>query len=210
MRAAADPSLDHRELPASVCVSLQAANSSSAHGLELLYGQVGGGFTMECSFSTSGWGEVKSLCREKCDGGNKLIQTKSNAAEKGRYRIQYSEKVLSVSISGLTRYDSGRYRCAVGRSSHIDVELVVAEGSGSKKLFCRGDCWHGGEILAQTDGVRAEKGRYRIGFVDKRFAGGVLYVSITQLNQSDSGRYRCYLDRIGPDGSTDFSIQVSA
>ncbi|KAM9751752.1 polymeric immunoglobulin receptor-like [Menidia menidia] len=224
----------HHTLLCLFFLSLQAANSSSAHGLKLFYGQVGGDVTMKCSFSTSRWSEL-SFCRENCDEGNQLIQTNYNTAERGRYRIQYSEQVLSVSISGLTPSDSGRYRCAVGRASHTEVELVVAEAllyesleepfsieagssltvgcnfkvSGNKK-FCRGDCLDGGEILVQTDGVRAEKGRYRIGFVDGRFAGGVLYVSITQLNQSDSGRYRCYLDRIGPDGSTDFSIQVSA
>ncbi|KAM9751432.1 uncharacterized protein ACNS7B_008275 isoform 2-T2 [Menidia menidia] len=226
----------HHTLLCLFFLSLQAANSSSAHGLELFYGHVGGDVTMECSFSTSGWRELKSFCRENCVGGNQLIQTNSNTAEWGRYRIHYSEQVLSVSISGLTRSDSGRYRCAVGRASHTDVELVVAEAllykshqepfnieagssltvgcsfnfKGSKKSFCRGDCWDGGEILVQTDGVSAEKGRYRIGFVDGSFLGGDLYVSITQLTQSDSGRYRCYLHRPGFDGSTEFSIQVSA
>ncbi|KAM9751116.1 uncharacterized protein ACNS7B_008031 isoform 2-T2 [Menidia menidia] len=226
----------HHTLLCLFFLSLQAANSSSAHGLELFYGYVGGDVTMKCSFSTSGRREVKFLSRENCDGGYKLIESESEITEHGRYRIHYSEQVLSVSISGLTRSDSGRYRCAVGRTSHTDVELVVAEAllkksqqepfsreagssltvgctfqvSGSKKLFCRGDCWDGGEILVQTDGVRAEKGRYRIGFVDGSFLRGVLYVSITQLTQSDSGRYRCYMDRIGPDGSTEFSIQVSA
>ncbi|KAM9751329.1 polymeric immunoglobulin receptor-like isoform 2-T2 [Menidia menidia] len=226
----------HHTLLCLFFLSLQAANSSSAHGLELFYGHVGGDVTMKCSFSTSGRREVKFLCRENCDGGNKLIQTNSNMAEEGRYRIHYNEQVLSVSISGLTRSDSGRYRCAVGRASHTDVELVVAEAlleksqqepfsieagssltvgctfkvSGNKKLFCRGDCWDGGEILVQTDGVRAEKGRYRIRYVDGRIGGGDLYVSITQLTQSDSGRYRCFLERFGPDGSIEFSIQVSA
>ncbi|KAM9751184.1 polymeric immunoglobulin receptor-like isoform 2-T2 [Menidia menidia] len=224
----------HHTLLCLFFLSLQAANSSSAHGLELFYGHVGGGVTMKCSFSTSGRSEL-SFCRENCDERNMLIQTNSNTAERGRYRIQYSKKVLSVSISGLTRSDSGRYRCAVGRVSHTDVELVVAEAllyesqqepfnieagssltvgctfkvSGNKK-FCRGGCFDGGEILVQTDGVRAEKGRYRIGYVDGRFAGGVLYVSITKLTQSDSGRYRCHLQRPGFDESTEFSIQVSA
>ncbi|KAM9750880.1 polymeric immunoglobulin receptor-like [Menidia menidia] len=224
----------HRTLFSLFFLSLQAANSSSAHGLELFYGHVGGDVTMKCSFSTSGrW---KFFCRKNCDGENKLIQTNSNTAERGRYRIHYNEQVLSVSITGLTRYDSGRYRCAVGRASHTDVELVVAEallyqsqeepygreaGSsltvgclfkfpGSTKLFCRGDCLDGGEILVQTDGARAQKGRYRIRFVDGDFIGEVLYVSITQLTQSDSGRYRCYLQRPGFDESTEFSIQVSA
>ncbi|KAM9751181.1 uncharacterized protein ACNS7B_008095 [Menidia menidia] len=225
----------HHTLLCLFFLSLQAANSSSAHGLELFYGQVGGDVTMECSFSTSGWGEVKSFCRENCDGGNKLIQTKSSTAKEGRYKIHYSEQVLSVSISGLTRSDSGRYHCALGRTSPTDVELVVAEAlleksqqepfnieagssltvgcgfqvSGNKKLFCRGDCSNG-EILVHTDGVRAEKGRYRIGYVVGKYFGGYLYVSITQLNQSDSGGYRCYLERFGFDGSTEFSIQVSS
>ncbi|KAM9751737.1 uncharacterized protein ACNS7B_008482 [Menidia menidia] len=117
----------HHTLLCLFFLSLQAANSSSAHGLELFYGHVGGDVTMECSFSTSGWRELKSFCRENCVGGNQLIQTNSNTAEWGRYRIHYNEQVLSVSISGLTQSDSGSYRCAVGRASHTDVELVVAD-----------------------------------------------------------------------------------
>ncbi|XP_019204980.1 uncharacterized protein LOC109196134 isoform X2 [Oreochromis niloticus] len=71
--------------------------------------------------------------------------------------------------------------------------------SGGHKYFCRGEC-EGNNILLQTYDVRAQLGRYII-----EYSSGVLYVSITQLTKSDSGRYRCYLS-----GSfRDFEVTVT-
>ncbi|XP_072222470.1 uncharacterized protein [Leuresthes tenuis] len=78
---------------------------------------------------------------------------------------------------------------------------------GSTKYFCRGK---GKEnVLVQTDGDRVQSGRYSIRYVEA-LVGGVLYVTISQLTQSDSGRYTCYLKRSGFfDGSTEFTISVT-
>ncbi|XP_043979567.1 polymeric immunoglobulin receptor-like [Gambusia affinis] len=146
--------------------------------------------------------------------------------------------VLSVSISELTRSDAGRYRCGLEDSpspaSFQDFRLVVVddlldgnkvpdllteagssvtvacsfEDSGRKRLFCRGECGNE-EVLVQTDGVRADRGRYSIEY-EKRQKSAVLLVTITQLVQSDSGRYRCKLDRaIRSDLDRDFYITVT-
>ncbi|XP_016522854.1 polymeric immunoglobulin receptor-like isoform X3 [Poecilia formosa] len=146
--------------------------------------------------------------------------------------------VLSVGISDLTRSDAGRYRCGLGDSSSSasfqDFRLVVLdalldgnkvpdlhrdagssltvacffEDSGWKRLFCRGGCGKD-EVLVQTDAVRADRGRYSIEY-DKRRNSAVVLVTITQLTQSDSGRYRCKLDRaIRSDLDRDFSITVT-
>uniref|UniRef100_A0A3B5MRT3 Immunoglobulin V-set domain-containing protein n=1 Tax=Xiphophorus couchianus TaxID=32473 RepID=A0A3B5MRT3_9TELE len=59
--------------------------------------------------------------------------------------------------------------------------------SGGTKYFCRGDC--GGNALVQTAGESAHSGRYSIQHERKLSAEGVLLVTITELTQSDSGRY---------------------
>ncbi|XP_067334980.1 triggering receptor expressed on myeloid cells 1-like isoform X2 [Channa argus] len=68
--------------------------------------------------------------------------------------------------------------------------------SGSRKLFCKGGCTTG-NILIETTSNRAQSGRYSIeykeGFLQSHQTH--MYVSITQLNKSDSGLYRCSLDR---------------
>ncbi|KAM4571169.1 polymeric immunoglobulin receptor-like isoform 1-T1 [Fundulus diaphanus] len=133
--------------------------------------------------------------------------------------------ILYVSISGLTQSDPGRYRCGVGKSlssaSYQDFRLVLVDavldgnkdhhvykeagssltvacsfGSfGRTKSFSRGEPGEE-EVLVQTDGVRGEGGRYSLEY-DEQPSGGVLLVTITQLTQSDSGRYRCKMDRTG-------------
>ncbi|XP_042080197.1 polymeric immunoglobulin receptor isoform X2 [Haplochromis burtoni] len=131
--------------------------------------------------------------------------------------------VLSVSISKLTESDSGQYSCGFGGSSSsaslTPFVIVVAEalldgnddqlkhfdketGSsltvgcsfkqpGDRGFFCRGECG-GDNTLVQTDDVKAQSCRYNIGYASHTDPG-VLYVSITQLTKSDSGRYRCLL-----------------
>ncbi|XP_035999095.1 polymeric immunoglobulin receptor-like [Fundulus heteroclitus] len=133
--------------------------------------------------------------------------------------------VLSVSISGLNQSDSGLYRCGLGDSSssasYKDFRLVVVDAlldgnkdhhvykeagssltvacsfgsSGRTKSFCRGGPGEEG-FLFQISGGRAEGGRYSLEY-DEQPSGGVLLVTISQLTQSDSGRYRCKLDRTG-------------
>ncbi|XP_019204986.1 polymeric immunoglobulin receptor isoform X4 [Oreochromis niloticus] len=69
--------------------------------------------------------------------------------------------------------------------------------SGGQKFFCRGECGEG-EVLLQTDDEDASKDRYRIGFrgtsEETYGGGGIVYVTITQLTESDSGQYRCSLN----------------
>ncbi|XP_043979451.1 uncharacterized protein LOC122834771 isoform X2 [Gambusia affinis] len=145
--------------------------------------------------------------------------------------------LLHVSISELTRSDEGWYRCGSGDSSssgsYQDFRLVVVDDlldgnkvpdllteagssvtvacsfkhSGGKRLFCRGECGNE-EVLVQTDGVRADRGRYSIEYEEQK-SGAFLLVTITQLVQSDSGRYRCKLDGTGSSSSyRDFQVTV--
>ncbi|XP_014878241.1 uncharacterized protein LOC106940110 [Poecilia latipinna] len=179
-----------------------------------LHKEPGSSLTVACFFGF--WGKTKYFCRGGCE--EVLVQTDGVAAERGRYSIEYEGGVLYVSISALTRSDSGWYQCGLwtssSRYSYRYFDLVVAEAlldgnevpdlhrdagssltvacsfkrSGRKRQFCRGGCGKD-EVLVQTDGVTAERGRYSI-----EYEGGVLYVSISALTRSDSGWYRCNLD----------------
>ncbi|XP_028437819.1 CMRF35-like molecule 9 [Perca flavescens] len=83
--------------------------------------------------------------------------------------------------------------------------------SGYRRIFCKEEC-KDGDILIETEEDTAQGGRYSI-----RYDGGifplfetVLYVSITNLTQSDSGRYRCGLDRsFFPTSYQEIEIQVT-
>ncbi|XP_035998967.1 polymeric immunoglobulin receptor isoform X2 [Fundulus heteroclitus] len=166
--------------------------------------------------------------------------TAQNGRYRTKYVRETSKtySVLSVSISGLNWFDSGLYRCGLGDSSssasYQDFRLVVVDAlldgnkdhhfykeagssltvacffkyTGKKRLFSRGGPGDE-EVLVRTDGERGERGRYSLEY-DRRPSGGVLLVTITQLTQSDSGRYRCTMDRTFlPDLHRDFSISVT-
>ena len=55
--------------------------------------------------------------------------------------------------------------------------------------FCKNDCDEKKDILVQTTGDKVQNGSYSI-----EYGSGFVFVSITQLNKSDTGRYRCAVD----------------
>ncbi|XP_037553032.1 polymeric immunoglobulin receptor-like, partial [Nematolebias whitei] len=151
-----------------------------------------------------------------------------------------SSPAVSVSISAVTQSDSGQYTCGLGDSlssaSFRGFRLLVVDAlldgnkdhvffktagssltvgcrfsfSGRTKSFCRGKC-EGDKILVQTDGVRAQRGPYGVGYEEGTFpvSSTIIYVTIEQLTPSDSGQYRCHLDRtIGTDSYSNFRVSV--
>ncbi|XP_038132657.1 uncharacterized protein LOC119777728 isoform X2 [Cyprinodon tularosa] len=119
--------------------ALQATNSPSVDALKRLHRAAGEDVSAACGMSFSGsW---KIFCRENCESGNILIQTRENKAQTERYSIEYLKEfssdiyVFYVKISKLKPSDSGLYRCGLGDSSsamiYQEFRLVVAEASGS-------------------------------------------------------------------------------
>ncbi|XP_044206476.1 cell wall protein RTB1-like isoform X4 [Thunnus albacares] len=77
----------------------------------------------------------------------------------------------------------------------------------SRKFFCKDECKKEEDILVETEENRAHNGRYSIEYREGSTYG--LYVTITQLKKSDTGRYRCGYGRASsPDSSETFSIFV--
>ena len=72
------------------------------------------------------------FCKEKCEEGNVLIETTDVRAQSGRYSLEYKDFFLYVSISQLTKSDSGRYRCGLERTVLTDefseFEIRVSDG----------------------------------------------------------------------------------
>ncbi|XP_035998003.1 uncharacterized protein LOC105918643 isoform X3 [Fundulus heteroclitus] len=105
------------------------------------WGEEGTNITVRCSFSFSG--SRRFFCRETCEGENILIETTEERAKRGRYSIQYeknnvwSSDIMNVSITGLKKSDSGRYRCGLDRTwlptRHDDFDLIVTEASNSSE-----------------------------------------------------------------------------
>ncbi|XP_067449737.1 CMRF35-like molecule 5 [Thunnus thynnus] len=147
-------------------------------------------------------------------------------------------RTVTVYITQLTKSDSGQYRCGLGGSSvpdsYWDFELTVIDAAtlddntrfirteteggnmtrgctdtvyGSRKFFCKDKCNKTEDILVETEENRAQNGRYSIEYREGSVFG--LYVTITQLNKSDTGWYWCGYGRaLSPNSNDTFRIFV--
>ncbi|XP_042265570.1 mucin-5AC-like isoform X5 [Thunnus maccoyii] len=147
-------------------------------------------------------------------------------------------RTVTVTFTQLTKSDSGRYTCGLGGSSvpdaYRDFDVIVTDAAtlgenthfiragtvggnitsgclntvnGSRKFFCKDECKKEEDILVKTEENRAQNGRYSIEYREGSTYG--LYLTITQLKKSDTGRYRCGYGRaLSPDSSNTFQIFV--
>ncbi|KAG7237872.1 hypothetical protein INR49_031665, partial [Caranx melampygus] len=118
----------------------------------------------------------------------------------------YSTLTLQDGNTGLTDAQQ-LYRRTEG--GNITVTCLF-RFHGNTKYFCRSEC-KGDDKLIETKEDSSQRDRYRIEY-DRRGwrEKAVLYVSITHLNKSDSGWYRCGLgERIITDGYEDFELRVT-
>lgn len=90
----------------------------------------GGNITIRCSLSSHPRNR-KFLCREGC---NKfLIDTNDLIATSDRYQVRFWRSAhFNVTITQLTKSDSGRYRCGVGRqhagNTCQEFQITVNDG----------------------------------------------------------------------------------
>uniref|UniRef100_A0A3B4TQK1 Immunoglobulin subtype domain-containing protein n=1 Tax=Seriola dumerili TaxID=41447 RepID=A0A3B4TQK1_SERDU len=97
------------------------------------------------------------------------------------------------------------YSSTIGGNVTIRCSLGAAERN--RKFLCREDCK---KVLIGTIDVVAKSGKYSIEYGTFPVSSTYLYVSITQLTKSDSGRYRCGLERpFLPDSYWEFEIRVT-
>ncbi|XP_033981441.1 polymeric immunoglobulin receptor-like isoform X2 [Trematomus bernacchii] len=207
-------------------LTLQDGNTGLVSAqLSVYSGIEGENARVKCSFPS--YRNRKIFCKEPCEQEDILIETTNATAQRGRYRIDYKDGVFSVTITQLTKSDSGRYRCGAGSSLkqalYEEIEIIVVDamldGGPSaektidartggnivvqcnftqyryKKYFCKEECEGGDNLVETISKSDQEKGRYRIRYTQIIPTGTLLYVSIKQLTQSDSGWYRCGLGR---------------
>ncbi|XP_033981429.1 uncharacterized protein LOC117478545 isoform X2 [Trematomus bernacchii] len=204
--------------------SLQDGNTGLVSAqLSVYSGIEGENVRVKCSIPS--FGIRKFFCKEPCEEEDILIETTNATAQRGRYSSDYKDGVFFVTITQLTKSDSGRYRCgadtSLTKASYEDIEIIVVDAklvgdpsaektiyartggsivvecsftrSGTEMFFCKEECER--DILVGTTYDILKKGRYSIRYLEGSPKEGFLYVSIDQLTQSDSGWYRCGLDR---------------
>ncbi|XP_044206490.1 CMRF35-like molecule 1 [Thunnus albacares] len=104
----------------------------------------------------------------------------------------FSGGLCSISVFTKTEGDDLSFGCFFNSSQ--SPKFFVKEHAKEK-------------IILETRGVRAQKGKYSINY-DTEF--NVFYVKITQLDQSDSGRYRCGLGNAScPQSEREFEVRVT-
>ncbi|CAI5648611.1 uncharacterized protein LOC100694103 [Oreochromis niloticus] len=92
------------------------------------------------------------------------------------------------------------YNAKIAMHTGVEGGNITVECSfyifGKWKLLCKNQCERG-NILIETANVVAQSGRYFMTYKEEEFPTrhAVFSVSITQLEKSDAGLYRCYLDR---------------
>ncbi|XP_014867429.1 PREDICTED: uncharacterized protein LOC106932963 isoform X2 [Poecilia mexicana] len=94
----------------------------------------GKNITVSCSFTFTG--RRMYFCKTDCSRDNILIETTDYRTQSGRYIIEFNRTgfashVVYVSIMELKISDSGRYRCALGRTGirHNDFKIFVISAS---------------------------------------------------------------------------------
>ncbi|XP_042265578.1 uncharacterized protein LOC121896023 [Thunnus maccoyii] len=221
--------------------ALQDGNTGLVNAITGFAGAEGGSGSLICSLTSSG--STKFFCKGECKEEDILIKTDDVTAQSGRYSIRYEDgssgrRTVTVTITQLTKSDSGRYRFGLGGSSvpddYCDFELIVTDAAtlGQNTSFSRaetvgGSVTHGclntvygsrkffckNEYKKEEDIlVETEENRAQNGRYSIEYREGSvfgLYVTITQLKKSDTGWYRCGYGRASsPDSSYTFSIFV--
>ncbi|XP_050927400.1 CMRF35-like molecule 1 isoform X13 [Lates calcarifer] len=105
-------------------------------------GTEGGNMTVTCRFNFHG--SKKIFCKNECkEDKDILIKTGNNRAQSGRYSIEYEglldiqSPTLNVTITQLTKSDSGRYWCGLGRTvfpnGYYEIDLRVTDAPTTSK-----------------------------------------------------------------------------
>ncbi|XP_038554095.1 high affinity immunoglobulin alpha and immunoglobulin mu Fc receptor-like isoform X3 [Micropterus salmoides] len=114
-------------------LSLQDGNTglTNAQIPSVYTGTEGGDVEVRCPFSS--YGTSMFFCKRECKPEDILIHTTGVRDQRGRYSIRYDGGGnVFVSITQLTKSDSGLYRCGLG-GSNITFEIIVVDAvpSGS-------------------------------------------------------------------------------
>nr|XP_033942460.1 polymeric immunoglobulin receptor-like isoform X2 [Pseudochaenichthys georgianus] len=145
----------------------------------------------------------KVFCKEPCDKEDILIETTDASAQRGRYSIDHKDGGFFVTITQLTKSDSGRYSCGAGTSStqalSKDFEIIVVDamldgGPSAEKTI---DARTGGNIAVRCRITQYKPKKY---FCKEECKQGDNLVETTSKSDQENGRYRIRYTQIIPTG----------
>ncbi|XP_039610061.1 polymeric immunoglobulin receptor-like [Polypterus senegalus] len=199
-------------------------------------GWVGGSLSIPCHYNPNDKGHVKYWCKGWQWHSCKIIK-QSDSPEKGDTRISIQDdkdrSVFVVSLSGLTKADSGPYWCGIKISEDgaflrlkvtgpsnlwVDETVITGQEGGSvsiqcyytpefedhMKFLCRGMEWSSCEILVQS-GARSSKGNVTLRDDKKE---RVFTVSLSKLEIKESGYYWCAVEKRGVKKGTSIDFRI--
>ncbi|XP_042347772.1 polymeric immunoglobulin receptor-like isoform X2 [Plectropomus leopardus] len=183
----------------------------------------GGTVSIKCTLTLSG--NMKFFCKDECKAEDILIKTEDVRAQSGRFSIKYKNAssgrgILTVTITNVTKSDSGRYRCGLGKTlapkSYRDFEVRVldaapldvnsgftrTETEGGDITYPCSDTVYGRrkffckEKCFKQDNVLIETDGNktqsgRYSIEYREKSVPGLYVTIREVTKSDTGWYRC-------------------
>ncbi|KAK2850841.1 hypothetical protein Q5P01_007117 [Channa striata] len=115
----------------------------------------------------------------------------------------------AVLCGGNTGLVSAKLSIFTGPEGGDGTIQCLFSSSGTWKFFCKDQCTEKG-ILLKTDGLTATNGRYSIKYESESSGKMFLSVGITNLTQSDSGRYKAGVGpSSGPDSYCEYEARVS-
>lgn len=102
-------------------------------------GYIGGTAVIRCPYESGYENNRKYLCRGDCSFSNKNIEVQTQegdvSAISGRFYLHdnTSARVFTITITGLTSEDSGKYHCAVKfpwykQDSYRELSIIVRPG----------------------------------------------------------------------------------
>ncbi|NXL84715.1 PIGR protein, partial [Alectura lathami] len=201
--------------------------SSSLYGPRFLTGAVGGSVTHQCFYSITSANkhDRKFWCKRASNGVCYTVISTTGYISKGhagRVSLQDVPQngTFMVTMTQLTRSDTGTYRCGIGttnRDLYVSLNLTVLEDVGTLRLAelllgeLRGSVtvpcpagdtragtkrfWcrmgrSGCALIADTDGYVRKSYEGRI-FITPQESSGAFKVLINDLRKEDAGLYRC-------------------
>ncbi|XP_029362426.1 polymeric immunoglobulin receptor-like [Echeneis naucrates] len=110
---------------------------------------------------------------------------------------------------GNSRFVDKRASVFTGPEGGNAFLIFQPDQAGTTMFLCKNQC-KGDDILIKTDGIIGERGDYTIMRTSGSLGRSIIYVSLTNMTQSDSGWYRCgFGSSADPDSYADFEIRIS-
>uniref|UniRef100_A0A3Q1I0N6 Immunoglobulin domain-containing protein n=1 Tax=Anabas testudineus TaxID=64144 RepID=A0A3Q1I0N6_ANATE len=162
-------------------------------------GEMGGKVSIKCSHANA-FSNIKYFCKGECRSEDVLISSRDKKDLNSKYVISDEGNKFTVTISHLTKDDSGTYWCGidrVGLDTYNKVVLTVIKGEMTQCYVCsvheesfydEDEKFHCTELISTQTANYTKRERFSLKYNKHQ---GVFIVTISALTQADAGRYQC-------------------